>query len=288
MSEKWGFGVLLHSILLSQTLSSGHAPSLHNRDHFEQRRHDNSPLIDFTSDSFDRDPNPPSEYQSSEERQLSSAAVDLPPWLQHTGGHTDTTHHKPIQHGCQRDGVHNLHTTNLSRPLLFHPDSYPQDDYRGLSNPPPHQTEPYNYRNSLQYPPPLMRGNFHRLPPPIRESQWSNHRGAFDNFHSPPPSHLPNRVPVVFPPLPTIEIETVPSEKLFDLPGRRDRPSHVSLFCTPVKFRAYVLTPLVHVDCHCAERTAWIWQESSGKDHESKFPHSSCPFLVLKVYCTCR
>lgn len=229
--EKCGLAFFtLYSIFLSQTLSSyssGHAPLLHNRDHFEQQRHENSALIDFTSDSTDRDTNPHSEYQPSEERQLSSTAgVDLPPWLRRTEGHTDTTLHKPFQHGYQRDGGHNHHTINLSRPLLFHPG--PQDDNRGLSNPSCHQTEPSNYRNTLQYPPPLMGRNFHRLPPPVRESQWSNRRGAFESFHPPPPSLLPNRVPVVFPPLPTIQ--TVPSEKLFDLPGRKDRPSHVSLF----------------------------------------------------------
>ena len=111
---------------------------------------------------------------------------------------------------------------------------------------PDHREFPFDDRGHGEYPPRdeffERRGheNFHPRPP---------HHPDFNNRGYPPPNEVrrphPSRPPLLpfpprrpefdergppRPPLPPIhkpEIKTVPAEKIFDLPGRNERPSHV-------------------------------------------------------------
>ncbi len=194
-------------IFLSLQAGLSDQPSLSDSKCGQIHRRTNSLTNDFTSDCID-------DYSRFDHQAWPSenqTPANLHPWSRPTENHTNTSYNTPFQH-------------HYPRPPRF--DSNPPSNYRGIPTPSP---RPPNYGNTQQHPPPLMGPNI--CPPPIRENQWSHtqQKGPYTNFHQTPPPGLPDRGLLTGPTLlPKIDIETVPSEKLFDIPARKNRPSHVS------------------------------------------------------------
>ena len=114
-------------------------------------------------------------------------------------------------------------------------------DYRGPPQNPPHDIDSRFRRGSPQLPPedldcrPSLRRDqhqdFRRNDPPRQNSPHLSRESCSIPNPPPPSNHLFNdRGTVPLPPVPKIKPKTILAEDIFDLPGRKDRPSHVSLF----------------------------------------------------------
>lgn len=115
-------------------------------------------------------------------------------------GYHDDHYHQPAAPflGLPRREDHSRSTSPLGYPPLLPPHG-PSDHWSGAVTPP--------------------RAQVH-MPPPLPPQELSIH-GFMDR-------DLERRLPPSPPPPPQLVVNTVPCEKILDLPGRSDRPSHVS------------------------------------------------------------
>ena len=106
------------------------------------------------------------------------------------------------------EGAHDEFPRGSPRPEFYDRRGPPHPDFNDRDIPPPHE-----FRRPHHYRPPLLP-----LPPP---------RPDFNDRGHPPEMREIGGVPATLPPLRMPKVKTVPAEKIFELPGRNERPSHV-------------------------------------------------------------